>query len=166
MKYETGSALAGIGYALAAYTIWGVAPAYWKALGNISAVELLGHRVVWSALLGVLLVAVTRRWPELRVLLSSRRYWVPILATGFLIGSNWLTFLWAVLHDQVLATSLGYYITPLVNVVFGLLFLREKLSRWQGAAAALAGVGNCDRNARLAEIVFDQLGKSLIVFDQ
>ncbi|MCH8132059.1 MAG: EamA family transporter RarD [Myxococcales bacterium] len=141
MKYETGSGLAGIGYALAAYTLWGVAPVYWKALGDLPAVELLGHRVVWSALLGILLVAATRGGRELRVLLSSRRRWVPMLATSFLIGSNWLTFLWAVLHDQVLATSLGYYITPLVNVVFGLLFLREKLSRWQGAAAALAAVG-------------------------
>ena len=70
MKYETGSGLAGIGYALAAYTLWGVAPVYWKALGDLPAVELLGHRVVWSALLGILLVAATRGGRELRVLLS------------------------------------------------------------------------------------------------
>ncbi len=152
MKYETGSALAGMGYAVAAYALWGVAPVYWKALGDLPAVELLGHRVIWSALLGILLVGVTRGWPELRVLLSSRRHWVPILATGFLIGSNWLTFLWAVLNDQVLATSLGYYITPLLNVVFGLFFLREKLSRWQGAAAVLAGVGIVQLTIALGEL--------------
>jgi chloramphenicol-sensitive protein RarD len=140
VRYESGSGSAGILLALAAYSIWGVAPAYWKAVEALPAVELLAHRVLWSCVVGLALVTLTRGWPELRAVLASGR-WRPMMVTGLIIGSNWLTFLWAVLHDQVLATSLGYYITPLLNVVLGVTVLGERLSRLQTAAVLLAAAG-------------------------
>lgn len=141
MGRETGSAAAGVLLALGAYVVWGFAPLYWKAVARVPAEELLGHRVIWSCLIGLVLVTLTRAWPDLRAVFASPRRWGPVLVTALLIGVNWLTFLWAVLHEQILATSLGYYITPLVNVLLGVTVLRERLRGLQVAAVALAGAG-------------------------
>lgn len=152
MRYETGSASAGMLYALAAYGIWGAAPMYWKAVEALPASELLGHRIVWSCAVGIVLVSATRAWPEFRGVLASRRFWLPVLVTALVIGCNWFIFLWAVLHDQVLATSLGYYITPLVNVLLGVVILRERLRPWQIAAVALAAAGVLQLALSLGEL--------------
>jgi chloramphenicol-sensitive protein RarD len=135
------STSAGVLYALLAYGIWGVAPAYWKALDAVPPQQILAHRVLWSLLVGVLLLLVTRRASELRTALGSRRHALPMLASAALIGTNWLTFIWAVATDRVLDTSLGYYINPLINVVFGMVFLGERLRPWQIVAVLLAGAG-------------------------
>jgi chloramphenicol-sensitive protein RarD len=132
---------AGVFYALGAYGMWGVAPAYWKGLAGVPAPEILAHRVLWSMGVGVLLVLVTRATPQLLRVLRSRRHALPLLASGVLIGTNWLVFLWAVETDRVLDTSLGYYINPLINVLFGMLLLGERLRRGQIAAVLLAGAG-------------------------
>jgi chloramphenicol-sensitive protein RarD len=141
LKSESGSPAAGVLLALAAYGIWGVAPVYWKALGSLPAVELLAQRVVWSCALGVLLVSATRAWPALRSIFGNPKLVRRFLLTSALIGCNWLTFVWAVLHDQIVATSLGYYITPLVHVSLGVLVLRERLRRLQAFAIAVAALG-------------------------
>jgi len=131
----------GVAYALAAYGLWGVAPVYWKALGAVPAGELVGQRVLWSLGVAALLLTWTRRWRQLGAAARSRHSLAPILLAAALIGGNWLTFIWAVNHQRVLATSLGYYVTPLVQVGLGALFLHERLSRAQVLAVALAGAG-------------------------
>jgi chloramphenicol-sensitive protein RarD len=141
VRSPSGPASAGVGYALAAYSIWGVAPVYWKAMGEVPAPELLGHRVLGSVAVGALLLTATGAWPAVRAVLRSPRILAPILLTAALIGVNWLTFLWAVNHGRVMATSLGYYVTPLVQVALGALFLGERLSRGQALAVALASAG-------------------------
>lgn len=141
MRYESGSATAGVALALAAYVIWGVAPIYWKALDSLPAGELLAQRVVWSCVVGIALVSLTRGWKRLLAVARRPRRAGPMLLAALLIGGNWLTFVWAVLHDQIVATSLGYYITPLVNVALGVAVLKERLRPLQTAAVGLAGLG-------------------------
>lgn len=128
-------------YATAAYGIWGLAPVYWKALQEVPAPALLGYRILWSCACGVALVSAARAWPELRRCALSRRHGLPILAAALLLAANWLTFLWAIATGRVLATSLGYYVNPLVSVALGVAFLGERLSRAQVLALALASAG-------------------------
>jgi chloramphenicol-sensitive protein RarD len=127
-------------YALAAYLAWGFLPIYFKALRGVPALEVLAHRVVWSvALLGVV-VLVARRGPALRDALSPRRRGV-LAATAVLIAANWLIYIWAVQTGHVVEASLGYFVNPLVNVLLGVAFLGETLSRPQRIALALAAAG-------------------------
>ena len=128
----------------AAFGTWGLIPVYWKLLETVPAAEILAHRFVWTTLFLVLLLTWQGRWPELRAVASSRRTLFYCLASGVLISINWLTFIWAVNAGRVVETSLGYFMTPLVNVLFGAVFLRERLTRWQFVSVllALAGVLN------------------------
>lgn len=135
------NATAGVGYALLAYLTWGLVPVYWKMLAAVSATEILAHRIIWSLVLSALLLALTRRWNEVVAAIAQpRTRWV-LLATGLLVASNWLVFILAVNTDRVLETSLGYFLTPLLNVALGVAFLRERLRPWQIAAVGLAAVG-------------------------
>ncbi|MFQ5415588.1 MAG: EamA family transporter RarD [Myxococcota bacterium] len=131
----------GVLYALGAYGLWGIAPAYWKLLGSLPPAPLLAHRVLWSLGTGLLLVLATRRAGELRGVLRSPRHALPMLLSATLIGTNWFVFLWAVANNRVLDTSLGYYINPLINVLFGTIFLRERLRTAQIVAVGLAAAG-------------------------
>ena len=152
MHRETGSAGAGTAQALAAYVLWGVAPIYWKWLEAMPAGELLAQRVVWSCVVGVGLVSLIGGWPRWREVVRSPSHLGPMLVTAALIGVNWLTFMWAVLNDQVVATSLGYYITPLVNVAMGVVVLGERLRPLQIAAVALAALGILQLALSLGEL--------------
>jgi chloramphenicol-sensitive protein RarD len=125
----------------AAFATWGLIPVYWKLLKAISAPEILAHRVVWTTLFLIVLLTWQRRWPELREAALSRRSLLYCLASGLALSINWLFFIWAVNAGRVVETSLGYFMTPLVNVLFGALFLRERLTRWQLASVLLALVG-------------------------
>jgi chloramphenicol-sensitive protein RarD len=131
----------GIGAALAAYALWGLLPVYWKALGAVSALQILGHRVVWSFAFAALLLLVRRRWTWLKQTAHSRRTLITFLGTGTILGVNWLTFIWAVNAGYIVDTSLGYFINPLLNVVLGVLFLKERLRPWQWASLTVAGAG-------------------------
>jgi chloramphenicol-sensitive protein RarD len=128
-------------FAVAAYGLWGFAPVYWKLLRAAPASELLAQRVLWSLVVGALLIAITRRWRELAGALRSRRQLLPIVASSLLIGLNWLIFIEAVNSGRVLATSLGYFLNPLVNVLLGVVFLGERLTRGQVVAVALGAAG-------------------------
>jgi len=132
---------AGFAYALAAYGAWGLLPVYFHALAGVPPLEILAHRILWSVLLLVALVAVLGRWGEAVRPLRSARGVAVLAATTVLISVNWLTYIWAVQVGRVLEASLGYFINPLLNVLLGVVFLREPLSRRQGFAVALAGVG-------------------------
>jgi chloramphenicol-sensitive protein RarD len=128
-------------YALLAYGIWGIAPIYWKQLTGFPATELLAWRVIGSLAVAALAIAALRAWRELGASLRSWRSALSAACAAWLLAVNWGVFIWAVQHDMILATSLGYYINPLVNVLLGLLILRERLSRAQAIAVAVASFG-------------------------
>lgn len=132
---------AGVSYALLAYGAWGLVPVYWKWLTHIAAPELLSHRVLWTVVVCSLLLTGLRRWNEVRDSLSGRRERLVLIAAALLLGSNWLVFLWAVANDQIIATSLGYYLNPLFSVVLAVALLGERLRRVQGIAVAIAAMG-------------------------
>ena len=126
--------------ALAAYLAWGTFPIYFKALREVPSLQILAHRIFWSAVFLAGLVTARRRWREVRVALTGRQ--LPVyVTTTLLISANWLLFIWAVNAGRVLEASLGYFTNPLVNVLLGAVFLRERLGRRQVVAVALAGAG-------------------------
>jgi chloramphenicol-sensitive protein RarD len=125
----------------AAFATWGLIPVYWKLLKTVPADEIIAHRCVWTTLFLFTLLTWQRRWPELREAARSRRTLIYCFASGLALSTNWLVFIWAVNVGRVVETSLGYFMTPLVNVLFGAIFLRERLTRWQLTSVLLALVG-------------------------
>jgi chloramphenicol-sensitive protein RarD len=131
----------GLACALAAFGAWGVNPIYFKALRTVQPLEIVAHRVVWSVLVVAVLVHAGRRWGELRAALAPGSGRAVFALTTVLISINWLIFIWATNNGRLLEASLGYFINPLVNVLLGVLFLRETLTRVQKIAVALAALG-------------------------
>ena len=125
----------------AAFITWGLVPVYWKLLKSVPATEILAHRFVWTTLFLVLLLSWQRRWSEVLEAAHSRRAMLYCLTSGASIAINWFLFIWAVNTGHIIETSLGYFMTPLVNVLFGAIFLRERLTRWQFVSVFLATVG-------------------------
>ena len=125
----------------AAFITWGLVPVYWKLLKSVPALEILAHRFVWTALFLILLLSWQRRWPEVMANLRSRRALLYCLTSGVAIALNWFFFIWAVNAGRIIETSLGYFMTPLVNILLGAIFLRERLTRWQAVAVLLATSG-------------------------
>ncbi|MGV8918947.1 MAG: EamA family transporter RarD [Pseudomonas sp.] len=126
---------------LTAYISWGLFPLYFKLLSSVPSVEIIVHRVLWSALCGSLLLLVWKHpgwWRELR---DNRRRLATLAFSGSLIAANWLVYVWAVNNGRMVEASLGYYINPLVNVLLGMLLLGERLRPLQWLAVALATVG-------------------------
>ena len=132
---------AGSLYAIAAFGFWGLTPIYYKLLPHVPPVEVLAHRVIWSVAFGALFVTLLRAWSQVRSALSNARTVRTLALTSALVSTNWLIYIYAVVNDQVMATSLGYYINPLVNVLLGMLFLGERLGRGRTLAVALAAIG-------------------------
>ncbi|MBH2697622.1 EamA family transporter RarD [Serratia nevei] len=131
----------GIFFALAAYFIWGIAPAYFKLIQQVSADEILTHRIIWSFFFMLALITLGRNWPKVRAACQNRKRLLLLAVTALLIGGNWLLFIWAVNNHHMLEASLGYFINPLVNVLLGMLFLGERFRRMQWVAVALAFTG-------------------------
>ncbi|KDN27578.1 chloramphenical resistance permease RarD [Vibrio fortis] len=131
----------GILLAIGAYTIWGIAPIYFKSLSEVSPLEILSHRVVWSFFLLAFLLHLGRSWRNVRDTLTSKPKMTYLVATSLLVGANWLIFIWAVNANHMLDASLGYYINPLINVVLGMIFLGERLRKLQWFAVGLAAIG-------------------------
>jgi chloramphenicol-sensitive protein RarD len=132
---------AGIIYAAAAYAIWGLFPLYFKALQGIPSSEILAHRIIWSLVFLVLVLAWRRQWDWLRGLLQRPKVLAGFTASAVLLSANWLTYIWSVNNDRIVEASLGYFINPLVNVLLGFVVLRERLRGGQWAAIALATAG-------------------------
>src|SRR5437763_4984439 len=126
-SYQTLGFIAG----LACFTTWGLIPGYWKLMASIPAAEILAHRFVWTTVFLSAVLTWQRRWNELFANLRSRRSRTYCLTGGIAISSNWFLFIYAVNSSRVIETSLGYFMTPLMNVLFGALFLRERLTRCQ-----------------------------------
>ncbi len=141
MDAETRTRRTGFLLGLGAYATWGVLPIYFKAIDHVDAVEIVAHRVVWSLIFLAILATIARKWPGIQAALTTPRVLLTLLATSILIGANWLIWIWAVVSGHVLEGSLGYYLNPLVNVVMGVVLLKERLSRLQVAAVVLAGAG-------------------------
>jgi chloramphenicol-sensitive protein RarD len=128
----------GVLFGIAAYGLWGVLPLFWKAIEAVPADEILAHRTVWSLLVVALLLALRgeRRW--LREAVRSGRTLLTFSATAVLLAVNWLTYVWAVNNGRIVESSLGYFINPLLYVVLGMVFLKERLRRGQAVAVILA----------------------------
>ncbi len=129
----------GVGFALAAYLFWGFAPIYFKLLIFSEPIEIVAHRVAWSVLILAVLIVVRRQLTTLRKLSRQQIGWLAV--SGALVSVNWMVFIWALLNDRMLETSLGYYINPLVTVLLGGLFLGEWLRPVQTLAVLLAAFG-------------------------
>ena len=121
-------------YGLGAYTLWGFFPAYFKLLRPASAIEVLAHRIVWSMLFMVVLLTAIRRWSKIRELFTNRAALSGITLAAALIGLNWGTYIYAVNSQHVVESALGYFITPLVSVGLGMIFLKERLRLAQAVA--------------------------------
>ncbi len=131
----------GILYGIGAYGLWGLFPIYWKWLQGIPAIELIGHRIVWSFVLLVIILLAARQWGAFRKAISSKRVALIYTAAGLLLGVNWLTYVWGVNAGYIVETSLGYFINPLLSVLMGVFFLRERLRPWQWLPVGLATAG-------------------------
>ena len=132
----------GIAYAALAYGLWGVFPLYFRALHGVPAFELLMHRMVWALLVVALILLVRGRWRWVREVRSAPRVLMRFAISAVLISLNWFVYIWAVNHGHVVDASLGYFITPLVNVLLGRIVLgeRPRPSQWTAIGIAAAGV--------------------------
>jgi chloramphenicol-sensitive protein RarD len=131
----------GVIYAGAAFMIWGLAAVYWKELKSVPSLEIIAHRVAWSFFFLIPLIVLQRQWAEFVAILKNLRMILILLTSALLVAANWLIYVWAVNNDHLLQASLGYYINPLVNVVLGMVFLRERLRPPQILAVILATIG-------------------------
>jgi len=133
---------AGVIFALAAYSMWGIAPMYFKLLSNVPALEIVMHRIVWSVLVLCLLLLIRKKFSQVFKAIRDPKIIATLAISGLLLAVNWLVFIWAVNNDKMLDASLGYFINPLFNVLLARFFLQESLTRLQLLAVfvALAGV--------------------------
>lgn len=140
---EQQSARQGVIYGVAAYTLWGVFPLYFDILNDagVTPVQILAHRIWWSCLLLAVVVTAQRRWEDVAAAITHRRTLLMLIASTLLIALNWLTFLYAVGNNQKLQASLGYFLTPLMNVLLGVTVLGERLRAAQFISVLLAGIG-------------------------
>ncbi len=131
----------GLLFALGAYFTWGLFPIYWKWLRQVPALELLSHRIIWSFILLLFFLLAGKRWKDFRAATRNRQVIGIYLLAALLIGTNWLTYVWAVNAGFIVETSLGYFINPLLSVLMGVIFLRERLRPLQWLPVGLAAMG-------------------------
>ncbi len=130
----------GILYGIGAYLAWGFFPIYWKFLHHVPAIQLIGHRIIWSCLLLLLVIVLTKQWDEFRKTVNLKVLRIYTIA-AVLIGINWLVYVWAVNSNFIVETSLGYFINPLLSVLMGVIFLKERLRLAQWIPVVLAAIG-------------------------
>ena len=130
----------GVLYGIGAYGLWGLFPLYFSLLGAAQPPEVLAHRIVWSVLVVIALLAATRKLGALRATIADQRSRRLLVLAALLIAVNWSIFIYAIMADRVLEAALGYFITPLVSVAFGVLVLKERLRRTQVVALAMGSV--------------------------
>ena len=133
--------ISGVICGASAFLIWGISPLYWKLLMSVPALQIAAHRVVWSFVFIIPIVALGKRKSEFFSALTDQRAMALLVLTSLLVGCNWLTYIWAINSGYLLQASLGYYINPLVNVLLGTVFLKERLRIYQSVAVILAAAG-------------------------
>ncbi|MFJ7567592.1 EamA family transporter RarD [Herminiimonas sp. NPDC097707] len=131
----------GILYAFCAYVIWGMFPIYFKSLQEIPPLEVLMYRMVWALVFLAIVLSVRRQWSWLKPVLRQPRVLAGFTASALLLSSNWYLYIWSVNNDRVIDASLGYFMTPLVNVLLGSMILGERLRRLQWMAVGMAAIG-------------------------
>jgi chloramphenicol-sensitive protein RarD len=131
----------GVWNGLAAYAMWGFFPIYWKLLREVPALQVIGHRIGWSFLLLIGVILLTRQWTEFRSAALVPKVIGIYAVAGVLLSINWLVYVWGVNAGFIVETSLGYFINPLISVLLGVLFLRERLRTMQWLAVGLAAAG-------------------------
>lgn len=127
--------------ALSAYVLWGLLPVYWKTIEHVPAQEILSHRVIWSLAVTLGLLTLRRQWSWLSRAIRKPAILLPFVGTAALLTLNWLIYIWANNNGHIVEVSLGYFINPLLNVLLGVVFLRERMRSWQWAAIGLASIG-------------------------
>jgi len=130
----------GLAAATAAFTIWGLFPVYLHLLSGVPALQVIAHRITWSCLFLVAWLLLRGQLGVLVVTLARPALLARLALTALLISVNWLVYVWGVTHNHIVDTSLGYYINPLVNVLLGVIVLREQLNRAQWTAIGLAAL--------------------------
>jgi len=128
---------------LGAFTIWGLLPLYWKALSSAIALEIICHRIIWSTFVTLLLLFLWKKPDGFLAVFKDKKILLRFVITSALLTVNWLLYIWAVNSDYIVETSLGYYINPLINVLLGVFFLKERLRLFQWLAIIFAFSGVC-----------------------
>ena len=131
----------GIIYAVIAYILWGLFPAFWKLLQSIPANEILCHRMTWSLVFVLILLIIRKRWEWLKSIRSKPRILVTYFITAGMLAINWYVYVWSVNHNFIVETSLGYFINPLIYVLLGFIILGERPRIWQWVAIGIATIG-------------------------
>ncbi|MGB3723134.1 MAG: EamA family transporter RarD [Pacificimonas sp.] len=149
---------AGLFAALGAYLLWGMMPVYLKLFDGMSAAAVLAHRVLWSAVLLMLVVIAIRKGAALTAALSNPRLMGWLIFSALMIGANWYIYTWAVLNARVLDASLGYFIQPIINTALGVVLLKERLTAWQWLAVGLALTGIAIMTAAMGSLPLVSLG--------
>ncbi len=152
------STVTGFGLAVAAFLIWGMSAVFWKSLSHVPPIESLMHRMVWSFIFFIIIIVCTHRLKEFTETLTDKKKMGILLITTVLVSVNWYIFIVAITNNRILQASLGYYINPIVNVVLGMVFLKERLDKAQAAAVLLAATGVVYLTVRQGELPLDALG--------
>ncbi|QTA79909.1 DMT superfamily transporter [Desulfonema limicola] len=141
MENEKHEQIAGAACGAIAFFIWGLSPLYWKVLKTVPALEVIMHRVVWSFVFLFPIIFIQGKWEEFVKVLKKPRILIILLFTAFFVAFNWLIYIWSVNNGHIIEASLGYYINPLVNVLLGVIFLKERLRVFQLIAVIFACAG-------------------------
>lgn len=152
MDPKPGESLMGAIAAAASFFIWGLIPMYWKLIQSVNSYELVFHRVVWSFLFLVVILKLRGRWSIFLESFRNKELVRIHSIGGILLAVNWLAFIYAVTHEQVLQASLAYFMVPLVNSCLGFLVLKERLSKLRGIAVLLAGIGVLNELLQVSEV--------------
>lgn len=158
-RIKGNESLIGVFYGIAAFGLWGLLPLYWKLLQQVPASEILAHRIFWSFIFLGLLLLLKGGWVQLKESLRSRNTRIFLLISAIIISVNWFIYIWAITASHIVDASLGYYITPLFNVLLGVTILRERMTFWQYIAVALAFSGVLILTLRFGQ--FPWIGLSL-----
>ncbi|WP_342463225.1 EamA family transporter RarD [Ureibacillus sp. FSL K6-8385] len=152
----------GMFNAIFAYAIWGVFPVYWKLLEHVNSLEILLNRIIWSFVFTCMFIFIISQkkefFQDLKSLWLNKKMFFGLMAASFVISCNWFLYIWAVTHEHVVETSLGYYINPLITVLFGVVFFKEHLSKGQIAAVFIAFTGVAIMAVRYGKIPWVALG--------
>jgi chloramphenicol-sensitive protein RarD len=135
----------GILYTAGSYFLWGILPLYWKMVENVSAEEILAHRVFWSFFFMIGLLTFNKEWKNIKVaskrIIQKPMLLLSLVLSSLLISLNWFVYIWSVNNGHIIETSLGYYINPLISVILGMIFFKERLNLWQKLSFVVAAIG-------------------------
>lgn len=151
----------GVSFAIAAYTLWGILPVYWKLVDRVLPLEVLANRIVWAFLFTVLLITFTKQWTALKLIFQDRKQVILILFASMFIAFNWGLYIWAVNTGKIVDASLGYYINPLVAVLLGVFVFKETLDRWTIVSLWIAFLGVLIKTIQYGNIPWVSLGLAI-----